>query len=234
MEQPKTNYWRIGAIAIVIIAFIVLIFIGIGSTKQSASEQAWNTAATTGSPDAKNYYIMYTDLMCPYCDVFSRTVMDHWDEFQQYLADHDILFEIRLTDYLYAGNGSQYSRDSAEAAYCAMRENKFWDFYHGAIRKLWQDYHSKGIGDSKTSPQISNLPSDYWQKIGHQAGLGEQFDQCLANHETLAELDRNTQRALQVAEGMPFFKFNKFTLAGFSDNWGWDYVLRYLDAGLGK
>lgn len=129
--------------------------------------------------------------------------MEHWEEFRDYLAEHKILFEIRLTDALYEGGGSQYSRDAAEGAYCAAREDKFWEFYHAALQALWDDYHSKGIGDSKTSPAIQNLPSDYWLKIGHNVGLGERFDQCLQNHEAVAEIENNTYRAMQVSVCCP-------------------------------
>lgn len=225
--------WRSIAIIGVIIALFAVIILN-SSTKQSPADQAWNQAATVGDPEAKNFYVMYTDLMCPYCDYFSRAVMDNQEEFEQYLADNDILFEVRLTDYLYEASGIEYSRDAAEATYCAMREDKFWDYYHGALIALDHDYHSKGIGDSKTSPTIKNLPADYWLKIGHQVGLGEQFDRCVADHETADELDKNTERALQVANGMPFFQFNRFSTAGFDSSWGWDYVKMYLDAGLGK
>lgn len=224
---------RTVAIIGVIGALFILIALGT-STKQTPGDQVWNEMTTVGELDAKNYYIMYTDLMCPYCDVFSRAVMEHWDEFEQYLADNNILFEIRLTDYLYEASDIEYSRNAAEGAYCAMRENKFWDFYHGAIEALWSDYQSKGIGDSKTSPAIKDLPADYWLKIGHKAGLGADFDNCVENHETVAEIENNTRRAAQSAQGMPSFKFNRFTTSGFDNAWGWDYVLKYLDAGLEK
>lgn len=224
------RYIAIAGVVILLFAVIILN----SSTRQSAADQVWNQAATVGEPDAKNFYVMYTDLMCPYCDYFSRAVMDSQGEFEQYLADNDILFEVRMTDYLHVANSSQYSRDAAEAAYCAMREDKFWDFYHGALTALNEDYHSKGIGDSKSSPAIKNLPEDYWLTIGHEAGLGEDFDRCVAGHETADELDKNTERALQVADGMPYFKFNRFTTAGFDNSWGWEYVKMYLDAGLGK
>ncbi len=225
------KFLRTAAIITVIGALFVVIAMN-SSTKQSPADQIWNTATTVGNPEAKNYYIMYTDLLCPYCDVFSRLVLEHWDEFQQYIAEHDILFEIRLTDYLYEGSDLEYSRDAAEGAYCAMRENKFWDYYHGAIEALWNDYQSKGIGDSKNSPAIKNLPDDYWLKIGHKAGLGEDFDHCVENHDTVAEIEQNTRRALQSASGMPAFKFNRFVTSGFDNSWDWDYVLKYLDAGL--
>lgn len=236
-EYQKTNargrMWRTVAIIAVAIIFIGLMIMNL-TTKQAPSELAWNQATTTGDPDGNNHYIMYTDIMCPYCDVFSRLTMENQEEFDKYLADNNILFEIRLTDYLYEGNGLQASRDSAEGAYCAMRENKFWDYYHGAIKALWDDYHSKGIGSSRNAPPITDMPEDYWVKIGHKAGLGEEFDKCMSNHETVDEIKDNTRRALQVTEGMPYFKFNRFATAGFDNNWGWEYVLRYLDAGLGK
>lgn len=225
------KYLRIGAICAVAVLLLALV-VSSAMTKPSNADQVWNQEATVGNLEAKNYYIMYTDLMCPYCTVFGRAVMDHWDEFQAYLDEHDILFEVRLTDYIYEGKGFAASRDAAEASYCAMREGKFWDYYHGALQALWDDYQSKGIGVSSSSPMISGLPDDYWLQIGHAVGLGDQFDQCVVSHETVSEIEKNTARALQTAQGMPYFKFNRFTTAGFDPSWGWDYVLRYLDAGL--
>lgn len=221
---------RIIAICVVVVAFIALLFAS--TAKQTTADKIWNREMTVGSLEAKNYYIMYTDLMCPYCDVFSREILAHWDEFTDYLEENDILFEIRLTDALYEGGGSTYSRDAAEAAYCAKREDKFWDFYHGALTSLWDDYHSKGIGSSKGATPISGLPNDYWTEIGHEAGLGETFDDCVAGRETADEVAENTRRAMQTADGMPSFKFNQFVTSGFSDEWDWTYVKRYLDAGL--
>lgn len=222
----------IGIIVVIVLLFTLVIFGS--STRQSPADQVWNEEMTVGNLDSPNYYIMYTDLMCPYCDVFSREVMQHWDEFLAYLDEHKILFEIRLTDYLYEGNNIQYSRDSAEAAYCAMHEGKFWDYYHVALQSLWDDYHSKGIGDSKSSPAIKDMPADYWLKIGQEVGLGDDFKRCLDNHETVAEIEENTLKASQVAAGMPYFKFNSFTNAGFDNTWDWEYVKLYLDSGLRK
>lgn len=225
------NKIRLIAIIGVIVVIFGLLFSSFAA-QQNPSNKVWNTEATVGSAEANKFYVMYTDLLCPYCDVFSREVMWNWDEFTAFLEDHKILFEIRLTDYLYEGSDVQYSRDAAEAAYCAMHEDKFWDFYHEALQSLWDDYHSKGIGDSKTSPSIKDMPSDYFLKIGHEVGLGESFDNCVKNHDTVAEIENNTRRALQVANGMPTFQFNKYTNYGFDSSWGWDYVKMYLEAGL--
>lgn len=232
---PKASGRIIRTVAIiaVVFAFIALVFISLTS-RPAPADQAWTVAMTTGPEDASGHYIMYTDIMCPYCDVFSREIMNHWDEFQDYLAEHKILFEIRMTDMLYEGNGSETSRAAGEAAYCAARDNTFWVFYHGALSALWDDYHSKGIGSSKSAPAITDMPDDYWLKIGQKAGLGESFANCLNNHEALDDLDHNTRRASQVAAGLPSFQFNKFTTSGFSDTWDWTYVKMMLDAGLGK
>lgn len=219
------------AIIVVVVAVFALIF-GSSAAQQAPANKVWNEAATVGSADANKLYVMYTDLMCPYCDVFARQVMWNQEEFEQFLEENKVLFEVRLTDYLYEASDAQASRDSAEAAYCAMDEGKFWDYYHNAIQSLWDDYHSKGIGDSKTSPAIKDMPDDYWLKIGHEVGLGEKFDNCVQNHEKVAEIENNTRRALQVAQGMPTFQFNKYTNYGFDSSWGWDYVKMYLEAGL--
>lgn len=232
--QKKDNrgrIWRTIAVIAVAVLFIAIMIINL-TAKPKPGDRVWDEATTIGNLEAKNYYIMYTDLMCPYCDVFSRSIMEHWDEFQQYIADNDILFEVRLTDYLYEGNGYDSSRDSAEAVYCATRENKFWDYYHAALQSLWDDYHSKGIGVSKTATPITDMPDNYWRTVGHEINLGESFDECLDEHMTVDEIENNTRRALQTAQGMPYFQFNRFTTAGFDNNWGWDYVLKYLDAGL--
>ena len=230
MSRVATTFRTIGIVAVIAVLFSLVIYSL--TYRPPAREQVWNEATTIGNLTAKNHYIMYTDLMCPYCDVFSRAVMEHWDEFLAYLDQHDILFEIRLTDMLYEGNDIDYSRDAAEAVFCATRADRFWDYYHAALAVLWDDYHSKGIGSSKTADPIEDLPDDYWLAIGHEIGLGEEFDDCVTSHATVADLEDATLRASRSAQGLPSFQFNNFVTSGFGESWGWDYVLMYLDADL--
>lgn len=230
-NETMARFGRIAIIAVIIIAFLA-IFIVSATHKAPASEQVWDMRTTIGDADAKKHYIMYTDLMCPYCDVFSRAVMDHQGEFEQFLADNDVLFEIRLTDMLYYGADSEMSLAAAEAAYCATREDKFWDYYHGALTALYDDYHSKGIGSSKTATPIKDMPDDYWLEIGLEAGLGDDFENCVNNHETAADVEATTMKASQFAEGMPTFVFDKFKTSGFGDTWGWEEAQALLEAGL--
>lgn len=224
---------KVGRI-IILVAVIVLLFVVIitsTTTKPSVADQIWDEQTTMGNKEAKNYYVLYTDMMCPYCAVLAQTIIHNEDKFEQYLADNDVLWEVRLTDYLYEGSGVATSRPAAEAAYCAKNEGKFWDFYHVAMEQMYQDYQSKGIGISKTSPQIKNVPDDYWKKIGEKVGLGEKFVNCMSNHDTVAEIQANTQKAAQVTEGIPYIYYNG--KAGMIDGTnGWDTLKAYLDSGL--
>lgn len=225
---------RIGGIVAILGVLVALVVFNASSSTPTTT--VWDANFTKGSLEAKNHYIMYTDLMCPYCDVFSRVLAEHEEEFQRdYIEGHDILFEIRMTDFLYQyGSGTNtYSQDAAEASYCAAAEGKFWEFYHGALQALWKDYHSKGIGVSKTSPKISGMTADYWLKVGKNAGVAGNFEKCYTEHEQLETVRANTEKAAKiVGGGVPYFKFNKFTSSGFDQSWGWDYVRQYLDAGL--
>ncbi len=222
-------------VLVLVIGAVLLLLIFAASRKPSNAEKVWDQATTVGNIDAKNHYIMYTDIMCPYCDVFSRLIIEQQENFDQYIAENDILFELRVTDTLYEASGIKHSRTSAEGAYCAKREGKFWDYYHEAVMSLWADYHSKGIGDSKTSPQITGMTEEYWYKVGHKVGLGEDFDNCMDNHETVAEIQENTVKAARSTNGaMPYFQFNDFVTSGFDPSWDYNYVLYYLRSGLGE
>ncbi|MBR2989609.1 thioredoxin domain-containing protein [Candidatus Saccharibacteria bacterium] len=203
--------------------------------KPDNSGLIWDKGATVGELDAPHYYVMYTDLACPYCDAFSRLVHDNYDDFKQFIAEHKILFEVRLTDFLYeyGEHKPDMSRWSAEAAYCAAEEGKFWDYYYAAIGALWNDYHSKGIGVSKTAPKIEGMTEDYWLDIGKDIGLSDEFVSCYTEHKSLDKVKENTAKAVkQVQNGLPYFKFGKFATGGFDQSWGYDKVKELMEAGL--
>lgn len=220
---------------LVLVALVALVGFNI-SYQPPAKDKVWDLAMTIGDPEAKKHYVMYTDIMCPYCDVFSRNVANNRQEFEEkYLKKEGILFEMRITDFLseYVGHYKQESRDSAEGAYCAAKEGKFWDYYYGAIDKLWQDFHSKGIGTGRTAPAIKGINEDYWIKIGQSKGLGEEFKRCMQEDWTVAKIKENTEKTARVSQGgVPFFQFGKFTTGGFDQSWDWERTKQLLDAGL--
>ncbi len=187
---------------------------------------------TAGSLDAKNYFIIYSDLMCPYCIAFENAIVENETAFEQYLADNDILLEVRLSDFLYEYGEARAinSRYSAEAVYCARDAGKFWDYYNLAITTVWNDYF-KDSGKAAFSV-LNAKDKSYWIKLGKEIGLGEDFENCVETDAPLAEIKKNAEKTSKLASGMPYFKFNNYTTSGFDPSWGWEYVLMYFEAGL--
>ena len=220
-----------GIIAVVLVGLIVFN----SQDHRTVADKAWDANMVMGDAEnARHHYVMYTDIMCPYCDVFSRLTIENEEEFKKYLEEHSIAFEVRVTDMLYESANSEFSKTSAHGAYCAAEEGKFWEYYHNSVMSLWEDYHSKGIGSSKTAPRISDMTDEYWLEVGREVGLGEQFDSCVTSEKYADTIDKNTIRAAQVIAnyGLPYFQFDKFVTSGFDPSWKYDYVQKYLESGL--
>lgn len=225
---------------IVRIAALILVFglifaaIVSGSVKPAdVSAKVWNSQMLMGNPEtAVRHYIVYTDLMCPYCNYYGRVIQQNDADFQKYLEDNKIAYEVRVTDMLYESSGVEMSRPAAEGAYCAARENRFWDYYHAALDHIFKDYYEKGVGYSKTAPMIKDMTRDYWEKIGTEIGLGESFKSCFEGKSAVDEVKENTLKASSVANGLPYFTFGKFSTGGFDPSWEWDTVKSMLNQGL--
>ena len=217
---------------IFIVGVIIAAIVASMSAKPTNAEKVWDVAMTKGNLDAKNYFIVYSDLICPYCVAFENAIVEHEEEFEQYLADNDILFEVRLSDFLYEYGETNpiNSRYSALGAYCAKEEGKFWDYYSLAISEVWKNYF-KSSGKSAVS-KMSNLDKEYWINLGKEVGLGDSFATCVREESTLSAIETNAEKSSKLARGMPYFKFNDYTSSGFDLSWGWDYVLAYFQAGL--
>ena len=217
---------------VVIVGVIIAAIATSMSAKPSNAEKVWDVAMTKGNLDAKNYFIVYSDLICPYCVAFENAIVEHEEEFEKYLADNDILFEVRLSDFLYEYGETNpiNSRYSALGAYCAKEEGKFWDYYSLAISDVWQDYFQSS--GKSAAARMSSLGKDYWINIGKEVGLGEDFATCVREEAPLSEIKANAEKTSKLANGMPYFKLNDYTSSGFDLSWGWEYVLAYFQAGL--
>lgn len=218
-----------------IIFIIVLIFAAIitsMNSKPTNAEKVWDKEMTVGDLEAKNYFIVYSDIMCPYCVAFENAIFENEEAFEKYIKENDILLEVRLSDFLYEYGEAQAinSRYSALGTYCAKKEGKFWDYYKKAITTVWEKYF-KNAGKSAFS-ELNKKDKEYWIKLGKEIGLGEDFETCVKNDETLSEIKKNAEKTSKLANGMPYFKFNNYTNSGFDLSWGWEYVQMYFQAGL--
>ena len=223
---------RIIGIVAVVLLVIAAIVASMANKEPSNAEKVWDQDMTIGNMEAKNYFIIYSDLVCPYCVAFENAIVEHEEEFQKYIKENDILVEVRLSDFLYEYGEArpEHSRYSAVATYCAKNEGKFWDYYNLAISTVWDDFF-EDAGKSAVS-KMAQLKSDYWTKIGKKVGLGETFENCVKNQDPLKEIEENAAKTAKLANGMPYFKFNNYTTSGFDLSWGWEYVQMYFKAGL--
>ena len=218
-----------------VVGVIVLIFAAIIASmtqKQSNAEKIWDEEMTVGNIDAKNYFIIYSDVACPYCIAFENAIIENDKEFRNYIEVNDILIEVRLSDFLYEYGESRSieSRYGAEAIFCAKKEGKFWDYYDLVVTTIWNEFF-KDSGKSAFS-EFNKLKKDYWIDLGKKVGLGEEFGSCVENDETLGEVMESAKKSVKLVTGMPHFKFNDFVSGGFDLSWGWGEVLRYFEAGL--
>ena len=220
----------IGVVAVIVVLFAAII--ASMNNKPSNSEKVWDTAMITGNPDAKNYFIIYSDIVCPYCVAFENAIIENEEEFQQYIKDHDILVEVRISDFLYEyGEANPISsRHSALATYCAKNEGKFWDYYNLALTTVWNDYF-KTSGKNAFN-EMAKLGKAYWIDIGKKVGLGEEFAKCVENEDPLEEIKTNAAKTAKLVSGLPSFKFNNYSPPGFSMDGTWEDVKAYFKAGL--
>ena len=220
----------IGVMTVVAVIFAAII--ASMSQKVPNSEKIWDVEMTMGNVDAKNYFIIYSDIACPYCVAFENAIVENEEAFQEYIEKNDILVEIRMSDFLFEYGEAKAiaSKYSAEGAYCAKREGKFWDYYNTAIGTVWDDYFSE---DGKGAfSALNKLEKEYWIGLGKKVGLGEEFAKCVEEDQTIKEIQENAAKTSKLASGMPYFKFNNYISSGFDLSWGWDHVLMYFAAGL--
>ena len=217
---------------VVIVAAIFAAMVASMSQKPSNAERVWDKEMTVGNMEAKNYFIIYSDVACPFCVAFENAIIEHEEDFKRYIEQNDVLVEIRVSDFLYEYGQSKSieSRYGAEAIYCARNEGRFWDYYNLAITKVWNEYYAK-LGKSAFG-EFNKLGKDYWIDMGKEIGLGETFVSCVENDETVTEIKKNAEKSAKLVNGMPYFKFNDSVQSGFDLSWGWEYVLMYFNSGL--
>jgi protein-disulfide isomerase len=220
----------LGVIAVVaaLIATIAFSFV-----KKDGETTIWDMDMTMGNPEAKNHFIIYSDLACPYCIYFEEPIIEHEEHFKSYVEENDILLEVRLSDFLfeYGQHQSPASREGAIATYCAKEEGKFWDFYNLAVHSVYRDFFNENGKAGLTG--LDQTDKSYWLNIGKQVGLeDEKFKSCVNNDEPLDIIIERAAKTTKLIDGMPYFKFNNYTFSGANPSMTYSDVMMYMDAGL--
>ena len=222
---------RIIGVVAVVVAVIGAIIASL-TTKPSNSESVWDKDMTMGNLDAKNYYIIYSDLACPYCIFFENPIVENEEAFKEYIEEKDILIEVRLSDFLYeyGEHQSPASRYGAIASYCAKNEGRFWDYYNLAVHRMYKDYF-EDAGKSGLNA-LDREGKDLWIGYGKTIGLGETFENCVENEDPLELIKERALKTTKLVNGMPYFKFNSYVFSGFTPNGYYSDVMTYMEAGL--
>jgi len=139
--------------------------------------------ATKGNPSSKLTIVEFADYQCPHCreafEALEKVLPDFKDKVRFVFIDYPI-------------NASGISKVVAQGAYCAGKQNKYWEFHSQAF---------KGQKDlSKDSPK----------KVAEELKLdAKAFDACLSSPEAVTHVEKAKQEGDRVGiRGTPTIYLN--------------------------
>jgi|WetSurMetagenome_2_1015567.scaffolds.fasta_scaffold192961_2 protein-disulfide isomerase len=129
-EQGKRILWIAAIIVVALIVAAILIVPGLMNTQQSVSNISVPTefprpqanGRSMGNPNAPVKVVEYADFLCSHCRDFAQETEP--EIVQKYVATGKVYFTYFPYPFL-----SSDSVTPAEAALCAMDQNKFWPYH---------------------------------------------------------------------------------------------------------
>ncbi|MGC1371655.1 MAG: thioredoxin domain-containing protein [Candidatus Sulfotelmatobacter sp.] len=157
----------------------------------SASLEAANPQMTQGPKNAQVTLVEFADYECPYCQKVAPDV-------KKLAADFGNKVSFAFKDFPLPMHSR--AEKAAEAARCASKQNKFWEFHD-------ELFHSKELDVDQLKAQARALKLD-----------AEQFDKCLDSGEEAAEVDRDRKEGNRLGiNGTPSFFINGHFMSGALD-----------------
>jgi protein-disulfide isomerase len=156
-----------------------------------ANVEAQDPQMTEGPDKAPVTLVEFADYECPYCQKVASDVKK--------LAD-DFLDKVAFTYKDFPLPMHARAEKAAEAARCAAKQNKFWEFHDELFRSKELD-----IDQLKAQARALKLNS-------------EQFDKCLDSGEEAAAVDRDRKEGTRLGiNGTPSFFINGHYMSGALD-----------------
>lgn len=142
-SQRKVILISVIALSLLISAFVIYQSQKpIGEIKQFEEKARPETnGLTMGNPDAAIIVEEFSDFQCIACFRFWSNFYE--DFINQYVTTGDVLF--KYVPFSFLGNESI---QSAEAAYCAEQQGKFWD-YHDMLFLNWNGENAGNFSDKR-------------------------------------------------------------------------------------
>ncbi len=165
--------------------------LGIPVDKTLATPQVEKNDATFGNKDAKVKIFVFSDFQCPYCKQFWSSLRGAMKQYGDKIFVDYKEFPLPI---------HPQSQNAANAAMCALDQNKFWE-YGDKLYATQDDWgNSQGTAKFKT----------YAQQIGLNV---TQFDQCLDNktHQDAINADTKEAQNLSIAGTPGIFINDQFT-----------------------
>lgn len=163
----------------------------ITSAPVEASPATQQSANTMGDPSAPVKIVEYADFQCPYCRMYwqdtEKQIID------QYVKTGKVYYEYRSVG-AYLGEESEAS---AEGAYCAGEQGKFWE-YRDALFANW------------TGENVGDFTPAKLKQYAASVGLDQvAFEQCLSSGKMTERVQQDLQNAQRDGiKGTPSFIIN--------------------------
>jgi protein-disulfide isomerase len=157
----------------------------------SATLEAASAQMTEGAKNAQVTLVEFADYECPYCQKVAADV-------KKLAADFGDKVSFSFKDFPLPMHSR--AEKAAEAARCASRQEKFWEFHDELFR-------SKELDVDQLKAQARALKLD-----------SEQFDKCLDSGEEAAAVDRDRKEGTRLGiNGTPSFFINGHFMSGALD-----------------
>ncbi len=200
-EQRNRWIW-IGSITV--LAIVVAFFLIYPQLKPLAAVQPATLVTipsadrnNSGDPNAPVKLVEFSDYQCPYCKNFWHDTESQ--VLNAYVKTGKVYFTARsagnfVSDNATGGTDTE-SRDSAEAAYCAADQNKFWQMHDA----LFTNVLGEADGISFTPRRL--------QAIAQNVGLDmNAYNSCFSSSKYATQADQDLQDAVKAGlSGTPFF-----------------------------
>lgn len=181
-KTQKTRQKFASAIVVVVAILVVVLLIVLVRRPAKVSDVSGSPDPSRGASTAKVILKEYSDFACPSCNVLHTTLEDvvsnYSDSVQLIFNDFPLPNHLR-------------SRSAAEAAQCADKQGKFWE-YHDQLFDKQSEWPNLGESDAE----------NFFMNLGKDASISDQdaFQQCIQKQQTkdLVEEDYKEGVALDI------------------------------------
>lgn len=197
VKQNRNKQKRQDLVVILIIAVFAVVIVGLIVLSKlpkvvtaDAREHPNASELNMGDPNAPVKVVEFADFQCPYCQMY-------WEQIEpgivsDYVATGKIYYTYAPMAFL-----GQESYDSAQAAYCANDQGKFWEYRD----MLFTNHTGENVGDFTTAKLEA-----FASKLGLNTST---FNECLTSGKYASAVDdANNYASSQGVNSTPTIMVN--------------------------